>query len=291
MEKFKYNKVEDENTNILHIASKDCIKPTNNTNHIICNLNTPITCEEHEIFEITLLTASIPYSFYAINYSNKYLDVKERVNGIDSFFTIFIEEGNYNSITFLNKVKTELNNMSPNGIQYVIDYNKVTNKGEFDYNNNIPNINEVVFLFQSGANSFFNLQTVMGFYQEIDMILPMVSTSTMNLNPYANIFIHSPSLGITNSFDSMSKQNTTIIAKIPVNVAPFSNIFYENDLFTKYISGITSIGSIELALRDEFQLPIDMNQNDWFCTMKIKKLNHNFPILTRENIDKLFFGE
>lgn len=290
MEKFKYNKLDDENINIIHIASKDCIKPTNNTNHIICNLNTPITCEEHEIFEITLLTASIPYSFYAINYSNKYLDIKERVNGIDSFFTINIEEGNYNTITFLNKVKTELNSMSPNGITYILNYNKVTNKGEFDVNN-IIGLESVIFLFNSGTNNFFNMQVVLGFYKDVDIQLPAISTSTMNLNPYSNIFIHSPSLGITNSFDSMSKQNTTIIAKIPVNVPPFSNIFYENDLFTKYISGINSVGAIELALRDEFQLPIDLNQNDWFCTIKIRKINHNFPVLTRENIDKLFFGE
>lgn len=274
--------METENQIIIHIDSKDCIKPTNNTNNIIVNIKTPLSVENDEHFSIELLSATIPYSFYAVNYSNKYLDVFERKNQQTANFTITMPEGNYNIIQFLNLLQTKLNTESIiSNPQFVVTYDKFKNKASFTANH----LDECIFKFKTGPNEFFSMEKILGFIGNNDVTLPATSNSTCDVNPYSNIFIHAPNLGITNCFDSLVGSHTTILQKIPVNVAPFSYIFYSNKLFIKYISKVKNISTISLELRDEFGLAIDLNNNDWYCSLKITKVKHNKPVFDREQLD------
>lgn len=261
---------------IVHIRSQDCLNINDKSDNIVFSLSETITCEEDEEILVEVINCSIPYSFYNINYSNKYLDISENGN----IFTILLEEANYTATQFASIVQSKLTEASPNGLTYTVTYDRYTNKLKFRVSDNSA---VVSFLFISGQNSKYDCQHIMGFYRKDDYMFTnseLISDSTVNMSPYEAIYIHS-NLGITNQYHTSSKNLSTILAKIPITSAPFTYIQFENTS-EKYQNqtNLKSIQMINLSLKDADGFPIDINNNFWFITLKFipQKMRNPFTL-------------
>lgn len=245
-------------------------------------LTEAIAVGENEEIGIEVINCSIPYSFYNINYANKYLDVIEsEADGSNPVaYTITLTEGNYNAIQFLTLFQSAINigsSTSGKSFTYNITYDRYTNKATF----NITTSNaKTQFLFSSGANQRFDCEFLLGFFGgdvSFTNSSPITSNSTMNMSPYEAVYIHSPNMGIVNSYDTKNKNLSTILIKIPVNNVPFSFIQFENTINLRYKSTRNTIGTITLALKDGDGDDIDIQNNNWYISLK-------FLILPKENV-------
>jgi hypothetical protein len=255
------------------------VKIDGNTNNVTFNLNEAIIAERGKAIKVQVLSASIPYSFYNINYSNKYLNVYvNHTNGLTPhFFTVQLAEGNYNAIEVGSLLQTALDSGDPLGHKYSIVYNKKTNKYTF----NVTSPKAVVsFLFLTGTNQRFDLQYVLGFYKNQDYSFgtgnPLTSDSTANVSPYEAIYIRS-NLVLTNQYDTRTKNLTDILCKIMVNNIPFSFIQYNPTLEEKYMTNLQVISNISFRLTDMDGDLVDLNNNQWFITLR-------FDVVDLENV-------
>ena len=89
----------------------------------------------------------------------------------------------------------------------------------------------------------------------------------VNLAGLPNIFLRAKNIGIEN-YDSNSSVTNTL-AKINVDVLPLQYIFYRptENVYAKVSD--RQITSINLALEAENGEQIDMNGQDWSCTITI----------------------
>lgn len=256
---------------VVHINSQDCVKVNNDTNHIIFTLSSPLGDVGYDIY-IQLLTATIPYSFYNINDFYRFLSIREALTSNPSDFIdidLSIDAGNYNAIQLQSALQTALNNATQKGVNYIINYNKITNK--YTFSTDTPD-RTITFLFSSGNNSGRDLQRILGFALQdysFTTSTSLTSPRPVNVSPYSNIFILAPSLNLTTNVSSKYGNISNILNKVPINNIPYSYIFYENDLFIKYKSGLSKVNQIELVLTDEDFDLVPIQNIDWFCSLKI----------------------
>lgn len=266
---------------IIHIRSSDCVYINSTNDNIVFNLTDNIICERDEVIVVQILNASIPYSFYNVNYSNKFLDVQESDSlGNVSEFSIIFEVGNYNIQQYVGLLQNYLNQMSQSnglGFTYQIHYNKFNNKVSFS----LLTINGFSkFLFGSGPNHLYSSEFILGFDNqdyEFNSVYPLTSSNVVNMSPYENILIHS-NLGITNQYETLNKNLSNILLKIPINSTPFSYIQYQDvSLNQKFLSSLNTISTLNFWLTDSDNFRIHLNNIPWYLTIKfefIKKENH-----------------
>jgi hypothetical protein len=273
------------NSKIIHIRSQDAIKYDDNSNYISFALSEPIVVSEKQEIIVQVLNCSIPYSFYNVNYINKYLDIKEN----NDIFTMIFEEGNYSAVQFAHTLENLLNQNSPNNCNYSVSYNKFTNKMIIS----ISTANVMVsFLFLSGENSKYDCQYILGFYKKQDYsfnsLNNLVSDSAVNVSPYEAIYIQS-NLGITNQYATNSKNLSNILIKIPITSTPFSYINWENKTENlRYKSYLTTIQTITLSLNDADGDLIDILNANWYMTVMFQIVEKNdYFILPRDDLVKV----
>jgi hypothetical protein len=271
---------------IIHINSKDCVQVNNQTENIVFNLREPLSAEYDEEIYVELLTATIPVSFYSVNSTNSWLDIEEDNNGILSSFSVQIDQGNYNIIQALNAFQHQVNTHSPNNWTYSFTYNKYNNKATVS----LTSGDSSKLLFKTGANHVNDCQYLLGFKDIVDTVVsyghPISSTATCNINPFSNIYIYNTSLGINNQYTSKTGGLSQVLSKIPaVNAQSFGYIYYTNYLFLKYKCGVQNIENIDLQLRDHDNLLIELNNMDWYCSLKVmfvKKEKYNLLDMTEQ---------
>ena len=63
-------------------------------------LSEPVSCINGESILYSLISATIPYSFYGLNKWNCNLDIRETINNLPVIRTVIIPHGNYDAISF-----------------------------------------------------------------------------------------------------------------------------------------------------------------------------------------------
>jgi hypothetical protein len=265
---------------VIHIRSSDCVYLNGTNDNIVFNLTDNVICDPNEVILVQVLNASIPYSFYNVNYSNQFLDVQEEINGITKNYSVEFEVGNYNIQQYTSLLQTYLNeqsNLNGHGFNYLVSYNKFNNKVSFS----LTTANATTkFLFSSGPNHLYSNEFILGFdnkdYQ-FNSLASLTSPNVVNMSPYENVLIHS-NLGITNQYETLSKNLSNILLKIPINSSPFSYIQYQDiSQNQKYVSSLTTITALNFWLTDSDNYRINLNNIPWYLTIKfefIKKENH-----------------
>lgn len=233
-----------------------------------------IVATEQEEIAIEVINASIPYSFYGVNYANKYLNVTEsEEDGSNPVsYLLTLTEGNYNAIQFLSLFQSAINSRSlvvGKSYVYSTSYDKFTNKATITLTSSNARSD---FLFGSGADSNFDCEFLLGFHGGLDRTVTssasLTSNSTMNMSPYEAVYIHSPNLGIVNSYETKTKNLSTILIKIPITSLPFSFIQWENTQNLRYKSTRNVIGTISFTLKDLDGDDIDIQNNNWYLSIK-----------------------
>lgn len=247
------------NNRILHLRSVD--RDSGNSSDFTITFKQTIQSGRNDIIAISVLNAQIPISFYNISHLYNHLDIAEN----ETHFSITIEPGNYNVLQLINVLKTQIELASPNNITYTFVYDSIKNKVQ------VKNSNENIitqFLFYSGENAAFDLQSIIGgLFEDFSFsnefkYLPNV----VNMQPVKSIYIRSNIMG-NNTIASRTKTYTNILSKIPISAPSGSILYYQNVINTPLDTGLNDMSFINISLTDADNDQISLNGLDWEVTL------------------------
>jgi hypothetical protein len=202
----------------------------------------------HHIY-LSLQNATIPYSFYSIsNFDNTFSWglVGGPVN------TYFVQPGNYNITQLVDVIKTVM------GANYTVTYNSITSKilithATSDFIIYAATINHILgFSKTSNTTSTVNL---------------LYGRDCVNLNQIRalNIEINFPTYNV----NVAQPYNQNILATIPVYVAPFSIITYENPNNFRTNLYVNKLDQIQIRILDNESRLVDMNGVQYQMTLQL----------------------
>lgn len=270
---------------LIHINSKDAnqyIDPELTTGFSIV-LDETIEAQDDEYMLLSLNSANIPYSWYSIDYKNKYLNITEsQIDGsIPYNIQIVIPEANYNAYEFASTLQTLLNNATQHQIQYTITYDKKINK----YNILIQkNNHKVVFNFSNSDSPYlqfgFNKQSYTAIHNT-----SLQSINSIQMFSVASLYIRT-NLN-NNNISTSTKGYNNILQKITIDSGPNSIInhipinSHDNLIFFK------SFSTLEIRLTDSENRLIDLQGLHWELSILckfVKKVNYQQVDRTYQDI-------
>ena len=163
---------------------------------------------------VSVQFATIPYSFYNVDYFNDLL-VYNVNNGSD--ISISIPQGNYNT----NTLRTYLLSVMTG---FTITYSSLNNTYTFTHST-------YDFSFKKASTCM----EILGFNEKVtysSVSKSMTSINSINLFTIRNIYIQSNNL-ILNNINNSTPNNCTILASIPLTTGQFSVLNYNNINFYK----------------------------------------------------------
>lgn len=202
----------------------------------------------HHIY-LSLQNATIPYSFYSItSFDNTFS--WGLVGGTQ--FTYYVQPGNYNITQLIDVIKTAM------GANYTITYNNITSKilithTTSDFIIYAATINHVLgFSKTSNTTSTANL---------------LFGRDCVNLNQIRalNIEINFPTYNV----NVAQAYNQNILATIPVFVAPFSIITYQNPNNFRTNLYVNKLDQIQIRILDNESRLVDMNGVNYQMTLQL----------------------
>lgn len=252
-------------TQYIHIKSQDCQYLNNSTSSIQFTLTEPIFRKDTEIFEISLISCVIPYSWYLVNDRNNEIDIIEYDGETQYNAIINLTNGNYNIREIAVILETELNNNTQNETVYSVEFSKYTNK--LTISTETPNKRTTFDFYWSYELLGFNYWET----YEMTTETPLISSNICNIYTDDNLYIRS-NLNNTLSIESQTKSATNILQKVEIQASQGSYI-YLNNYITPLISDIGKINSISLYITDEWGETISLNGLNWSCSLRIDKIS------------------
>ena len=246
--------------NYIHIKSQDCNYLNDLTSSIEFTLQEPIFRKQTEIFEISLISCVIPYSWYIINSRNNKISVTEDEITTD----IYLTNGNYNIREIAILLENALNENTQNNTTYNVSFSKYTNKLTISTDDTE----------KSTIFDFYYSYEILGFdyWTTYTMTTDVPLTSSNVCNIYADDNVYCRTNLINNSaIDSYSRSATNILQKIEIHV-PQGSYIYLNNITTALLSDNKSINSIQLFITDEWDDIINLNGLNWSCTLQIRTI-------------------
>lgn len=231
--------------------------------HKFYELETEISARKGELILLYLKKAFIPFSFYCLSASqkNNKLDIREtHSNGGDTnTYSITIPDGNYNITQLLSQIKTLLEAGSAYNHTYTITYNRNTAKVSFlELEPQGSNI-KAELLFASGANASNSCRRLLGFDAVDVEFTASVSASSQNIVDMADGLdsLHISSNLVGDNIRSTNDTGELLI--VPVNLEPFSILYFDDIIPFKHKLSQSSIKRIEIKMADANGNVIDFN--------------------------------
>jgi hypothetical protein len=203
----------------------------------------------HHIY-LTLVSASIPYSFYSITSVDNVFTWG--LTGPNPQFTYYVQPGNYNITQLVDVIQAA---MGPN---YTVSFNVITSKLLFthvssDFIIYASTINHIIG-FSKTSDSFSTSQILYG-------------RDCVNLNQIRalNVECNFPTYNI----NVANPLNQNILATIPVYVAPFSIIQYTNTNNFRTNLYVNLLEKIQIKIFDNNGLLVDMNGINYQMTLQL----------------------
>ena len=263
------------NVNLIKIDSNKATTYYNDyKTSFLYQMSEPISVESGQSILYSLISATIPYTFYGLNMYNDKLDVKETINNVETTRLISIPHGNYDAYSF-SKVLTQL--LNTNNIGYLIAYNKINNK--FSLKTTTLNT-KAIFLFGTGQHKTNSCHTFLGLPKDFDFEVnnELIETQMITMNDIYHLQIKSD-LGNQNVITADSVDN--ILEVVPITPSPLSFIYYSPHIQTKYLLSSNNLQSIKIELTDNYNRPIDLNGIPFVINIKIEMIkNDKFDIPT-----------
>lgn len=202
----------------------------------------------HHIY-LSLQNATIPYAFYSItSFDNTF------IFGLvgDPPTTYYVEPGNYNITELINIIQTAM------GSSYTITYSSITSK---------------ILITHSTSNFIIYASTinhVLGFSKTTNTTSTanlLYGRDCVNLNQIRalNIEINFPTYNV----NIAQPYNNNILATIPVYVAPFSIITYQNPNNFRTNLYVNKLDQIQIRILDNEARLVDMNGIQYQMTLQL----------------------
>ena len=211
-----------------------------------------ISCPSNFYINISLVNASIPFSFYQINNYNNQITVQ--YTGF-SPINYFIPFGNYNA----NQLASWITLNIPN---FVCTYNAITNKFKFVSTQG----QFTIVTQQTTARELLGLNTLSDIYN-ISAAGILNSYYTVNLASVRAIQIRTNYN--TGNITTLESNTMNDIASIPVVTLPNSLITYTNPNNFRTNLYINEINNIQIQLLTQDGVPLDLNGQYFNMTLQI----------------------
>lgn len=248
----------DEGSMQLYLNSKYATMKPNNGDTGFCYFEYPlITLPDGKYIYLSLISATIPYSFYSINVNNNGLHI---VDNAANEYTFNVEPGNYNIYQLIEAILAEL------GGDWSMTYNAVTNKVTFTID---PLLSDGFTIYSDGT-----LNHALGFSSTDNTVSvdgSATSTQGINLNQIRAINIEidmpSPSVNVAQPL------NQNILATIPVAVQPYGMIVWTNSNGFRINMMCEQMNMIKVKFIDNQGNLINMNGVNWQATLQLDAVN------------------
>lgn len=217
-----------------------------------CIFNLPlIVLPRNAKIHLSVQSASIPYSFYNVDYFNNKLVYS--VNG-GSNITIEIPQGNYSATSLKNYLTTVMTG-------FTITYSNLNNTLTFTHSN---------YDFEFKPSS--TCMEILGFdendnYTSTSRVL--ASVNSINLFTIRNIYITSNNLSL-NNINNSTPNLCNILASIPLTSGANSVVTYVNVNNVKSaVNDVKNFTIFQVALTDQDGDILDLNGCHWSMTLQI----------------------
>lgn len=248
----------DQGSMQLYLNSKYATLKPNNGDTGFTYFEFPlITLPDGFYVYLSLISATIPYSFYSINVNNNGLHI---VDNAANEYTFNVEPGNYNIYQLIEAILAEL------GGDWSMTYNAVTNKVTFTID---PLLSDGFTIYSDGT-----LNHALGFSSTDNTVSvdgSATSTQGINLNQIRAINIEidmqSPSVNVAQPL------NQNILATIPVAVQPYGMIVWSNTNGFRINMLCEQMNMIKVKFIDNQGNLINMNGVNWQATLQLDAVN------------------
>lgn len=213
-------------------------------NTYLWTLQDVIVCPPGQRFQLALVSAEIPFSFYSTNESNNYM----RVNGQ----TITVQPGNYSVKQLLAKLREML------GIE--TSYDLVYNKCTLTFPTTV--------VLEDPDSTGNSLLKSLGFQNGYYTGTTFTSDSVVNLLGISAIYIRSNFA--TLNIDSRSRSSSSVLSKIPANSTSAGIISFIDRSGFKSTLYDSFISSIAIDLTNEHGENIDLNKQPFQLTIQVE---------------------
>ena len=253
--------------------------------HKFYDLESEIVARKDEQILFYLKKCFIPFSFYTLSESqkNNKLDIKEtQQNGTTNTYSVTIPSGNYNINELLSEIVNLLESNSTFGFKYSITFNKTTAKVSFLLLSG-TNALKTEILFGTGVNKSNSCRRLLGF-NETDILFTLSSLSISN-----NIVdlsdgldsIHIKSNLVGDNIRSTNDSGELLL--IPVNLSPFSILYFDDITPFKHKITQSAIKQIEMRLADSNGNVVDFNGIPYTLICQIEFIYNPNSTLTFQN--------
>jgi len=239
-------------TTYLLIRSKDAIQLTAGLNtHFQVNLVSPIVANQGEEIHTSIISASIPHSFYAVS-SN----LGNNTIVYDNTHIFTLPSQNYDPKELIRVI-----NVDPL-FPFTASYNRYTNKVSFT---NKTLVSHTLNWTLSGANK------VVGYGSDSDMVvLPSATTTSSSMLDLATIHALMIRSDIAQSNTLSTRTgNSTILQKINVDSTPYGLVYIDGtDTKTHSITQAGRIDTITMQIEDQEGRIIDLLNINYELTLQ-----------------------
>jgi len=232
------------------------------------NLFENIIASDDEVLGVSLISATIPNSFYNLSNNNRNNVIKFKETGDTDFITLTIPSGSYDILELSSKIKELLEANSTNSLTYTFTYNEITN--ELTIKNSNPTVYNTTFdfLIENSCRRFLGFKS-----QEItiDTTNGITSDRGVDITDTRNsIYIRLPNLSNSKVIESSSGKFSNIIAQVPVALS--RNSFFVFEPPTEFICELSQkqINSIDINITyQEETEAVKFEGCDWEINLKV----------------------
>lgn len=230
--------------------------------------------KQTNLFKITVVNATIPFSFSQVNDTNNIFYIS--YNSVT--YPVQIPNGNYN-IKQLNSVITSgiissvLSNTGDT-IVITIGYDLTTGKNTFTYNSGVSSLpygGKALTLFAGST-----ISKMLGITTNIVLTVgqTVISNQKFDVNPILSLFIRSENLNQSNNIESILEKSiqSDILAEIQLDTNPGSYITWSNSAMLGVFINNKVIDRIQLYLSSTDDYVLSLNNLEWSVMLLIQEI-------------------
>lgn len=280
-----------EYTHYYHFNSKD--RDSGTIENPTFTIQNPFTLQAYgdralgKKFQLTVISANIPFSFYSVNeYNNKVNVYRYYQDGSLVFIKeLVFETGNYNIYEFNKLFFNTINDDPDIDISTLnITYSRTKNKNEFSMQLFVSPWAGIALEFTDGSpyeifgfdvgeflilndSSQRRRKTVNSIVEEYAY---QISPNCVNVLSINKIYLRA--YGLLQEFTESSRNKTgssNILAKIELHQASNSTIDYDPNNPLRVIVNADTLDMVSLKLTDDRERLLNLNGLHWSCTLAV----------------------
>lgn len=201
---------------------------------------------------VSILDSQIPCSFYNINTNNNVI-----LFYVGALYTCTITPGNYTANTLLTAINNYFVSVS---LAAAVTFDKLTGQFTFQF----PVVSTIYLTYGTQSTT---MKDVIGLVQTQSGLF-VTPSNPVNVLGVKRISVKSDALHVS-SWSSSGFSSGSLLATVPVSVAAFQMITYENPNNLRQLLNTRTLNSIDVEMLDENNNFINFNGIDWSVTLEL----------------------